>query len=189
MIATKERALGPYTAFVRHTNDPATQSIASGVEGQEAWQYVRVPRLCRLITDGKNNFRALPIHSAFSTFNLLPNATSLAAGKDDAYVALGNATVVIARATKAGINVKTKVSSPATADAAMIAGVSGSLSAALPLTAAAQPRLSLRVNLTQIPLQLFSATLDETITAVDPTASAGDGAGFVFDPTNALSSG
>jgi hypothetical protein len=157
-------------------------------DAREAWQTILVPPFCYLGTDTLGNFRAIPFHQAVSVFCNLPNATTLAAGKDENFVTIGTGTVVVARAAKGGINLKTQASSPANNDSAILTTVSPNASL-VPLTVNSQPRMQTRVNLSQITLQLFSATLDQTITAVDPTASAGDGAGFVFDPTGALSTG
>ena len=190
MIITNPQSLGNFTTFVRHGRQSAPEPgkpVKLGMgPAKEAWQTFFVPPLSSILTDGLGNFRAVPLHRAMSVFNLLPNATSAAAGKDDLYVSLGTGTEVIARATKGGINVKTKVSSPANADDAIITGLANN-GTSVPLTAVSQPRMFCRVNLSQITLQLFSATLDETFTSADPSASAGDGAGFVFDPTGAIS--
>lgn len=189
MIATNEKTPGQFTTFVRRTAPGLLTSQAQGPEAQEQWQQAFTPNFSGLITDAKGAWRGIPAHSATSTFVSLPNATSIAAGKDLYYVYIGTGTVVIARSTKGGINVKTQASSPATGDSAIVVGVSGQLTASLPLRAAAQPALRTLVNLTQGTLQLFFAGLNQTITAVDPTASSGDGAGFLFDPTNATTTG
>lgn len=190
MITTSPKALGLFTKLAREGRDPAPSPTHGTtqlgmVAAKEGSQHVFVPPFCSLFTDTLGNYRAMPIHRALSVFNNLPNATSAAAGKDDLFISLGVGTEVIARATKGGINVKTQVTSPANADDALITGLANN-GTNVPLTAAAQPRFATRVNLSQITLQLFSATFDETITSADPTASAGDGAGFVFDSTGAI---
>lgn len=190
MITTSPKALGLFTKLSRSGRDPApypTQGTTQlgMVSAKDGDQHVFVPPLCSLITNSQGNYRAIPIHAAMSTFQLLPGATSAAAGKDPYFISLGVGTEVIARAAKGGVNVKTQVTVPANSDDAMLTGLANN-GTSVPLTSASLPRLATRVNLSQITLELFSATLDETFTSADPTVSAGDGAGFVFDPTGAI---
>lgn len=156
-------------------------------EGQDAWPNVLTPPFSTLSIDSLGNPRIHPYWTARSVFNLLP-AASATAGKDDLTLSLGTGTEVIARATKAGINVKTQASTPADNDNAMIiAAVSSGMLA--PLTAVSQPRLVTRVNLTQITELVFGAGLDENQTSPVSSATAGDGAGFYFDPAGEVTTG
>lgn len=189
MIATTVTKVGKFLQLVRK-GIACTQAgcVTGEPEGAEAWEPVLIAPHSRLLAGGASQFRSQPIHSVMSVFSSLPNATTVIAAKDPDYVSLGVGTEIIARATKGGINVKTQSTSPATADDAMITTVANDGSI-VPLRAAAQGLFACRVNLTQVTLQLFFAGFNQTFTAVDPTASAGEGIGFVFDPTNALTSG
>lgn len=116
----------------------------------------------------------------FSTFPLLP-AAAVAAGTDKFLLTLGTGTEVIARATKGGVNVKTQATSPADNDNAMLIGIDTTASRA-PIREASRILFAARVSLTQITELVFGAGLDENITSPIGTATAGDGAQFLFDP-------
>lgn len=136
--------------------------------------------------DGSPRFQSSG--GAYTTFQNLP-AAALAAGKDDLLITLGTGTEVIARsATSGGVNVKTQVTSPADNDNALLIPVAANGMFA-PLSAAAQPRFRCGVKLTQITELQFGAGLDENITSPIGSATAGDGAQFIFDPTNELTLG
>lgn len=124
--------------------------------------------------------------SGFSTFELLPNLTSLAAGKDPQSVMIGTGTEVVTRSAKGGINIKSQATSPADNDNVILVGVAASPSFTT-ITAAAPPRFRTRVNLARITLLVFGAGLDENITSPVSSATAGDGASFQFDPLSEVS--
>lgn len=130
----------------------------------------------------------VPDASGFSAFNLLPAATTLAAGKDPVTVTLGTGTEVIARSAGGGVNIKTQASTPADDDNAFLVGVAaantfGSISATVPL------RFQTTVRLNQITEIVFAAGLDQNITNPIPPSTSGDGAAFMFDPTNEQATG
>jgi hypothetical protein len=119
-----------------------------------------------------------------TTFGLLPAAT-VAAGSEKYLVSLGTSTEVIARASKGGCNVKTQASTPADNDNAMLIGIANTASS-IPMSAKSLIRWAARVSLTQITQLQFGAGLDENITTPIGSATAGDGAQFLFDPTDEL---
>ena len=152
------------------------------VEGGDLRETVNTPPHSRLYVDVLGKSRFVPIASCETVFRLLPNATSLAAAKDDVIVSIGTGTEVIARAAKGGVNVKTQATTPADNDnAILIPGTGTALT--VPITAVSQPRFRTRVNLSQITELVFGAGFDENITSPIPNATAGEGASFYFDPT------
>ncbi len=165
--------------------------ITGAPEGSDKWETFQVPVLSRIENSGANNLIAVPVHTAFDVFNLLP-AAAAAAGSDDLLLSLGTGTEVIARATKGGVNVKTQASTPAASDNSMLKPVANS-TMNVPLTAVSQPQFRTRVSITTISDPTSDATLvtsaicafaglNETTTHVDPTTDAGDGAGFLYAP-------
>ena len=157
-------------------------------EGGDLRETVDTPPHSRLYVDSLGNSRFVPIASCETVFRLLPNATSLAAAKDDVIVSIGTGTEVIARADKGGVNVKTQATTPADNDnAILIPGVGTALT--VPITAASRPRFRTRVNLSQITELVFSAGFDENISNPVPTATAGEGAAFYFDPAGEVTTG
>lgn len=157
-------------------------------EGSEKWETVETPPHSRLLCTAQGKFRAVPLFSAVSVFNNLPNATSAAAGKDELLVSIGTGTEVIARAAKGGVNVKTQVTTPADNDNAMLVGLANN-GTNVPITSVSKPRFSTRISLSQITGLQASFGFDENLTAVDPTGTAGDGAKFCFDPGKEITTG
>lgn len=157
------------------------------LEGQENWRSFSTPALSRVLFDANANPRAVPINCIVDAFDLLP-AAAVAAGADPVTISLGTGTEVIARAAKGGINVKTKSSTPADNDNAMIIPVTGAASI-VPITAVSQPRFGARVNLSQITELVAGAGMDENITSPVGSATAGDGAQFYFDPAGEVTTG
>lgn len=150
--------------------------------GQDRQETVVVNPFSRLFVGFDGKVRSISSHAMLTFFNLLP-AAAVAAGSEKELVSLGTGTEVIARSTKGGVNVKTQASSPADNDNAMLIGIANTASQ-VPLTAAAQPKFSTRIAMTQIAELVFGAGLDENITSPIGNATAGDGAQFLFDPTN-----
>ena len=133
-----------------------------------------------LVFDGNGEPRTMSPWGFFTTFGLLP-AAAVAAGTDKFLITLGTGAEVIARAAKGGINVKTQATTPADNDNSMLIGIANTASQ-MPIRTASRIRWSARVSLTQITELVFGAGLDENITSPIGTATAGDGAQFLFDP-------
>lgn len=161
-------------------------------EGSENWDTFTVRPLSRLEFTGTGLCRTASFWNARSTFDLLPAATATA-GNDALTFSLGTGTEVIARAAKGGINLKTQASTPAASDNALIVPATNS-ALIVPLTVVSMPRFATRINLSQISDNTSDATLvtsamiafagfNETLTHVDPTTDAGDGAGFLYAPS------
>jgi hypothetical protein len=157
------------------------------LEGGSQDQTIETPPYSRLLCDGLGNYRAIPLWTALSVFELLP-AASAAAGNDSLVLSLGTSTEVIARAAKGGVNVKTQASTPADNNNAMLIPVASS-GLIVPITAVSRPRFSTRVNLTQITELTFGAGFDENLTSPQSQATAGEGAGFLFDPLEEITTG
>lgn len=136
--------------------------------------------------------RMVPFASGFSAFELVPALTTVAAGKDPIFVTIGTGTEIPAKSVKGGINLKTQATTPADNDNAILVGVSGAPSfVTWDKTAGSivAPRFRTRVNLTQITELVFGAGLDQNITNPVPSATAGDGAAFYFDPSTEVNTG
>lgn len=157
------------------------------IEGQENWQTFNTPAYSRVMFDRAGNPRCAPFHSVLDVFDLLP-AAAAAAGADAYMLSLGTGAEVIARSSKGGINVKTKASTPADNDNAMIIPVANCANI-VPITAKSRPRFSTRISLTAITEIVASAGMDENITSPIPSGTAGDGAAFYFDPAGENSTG
>lgn len=156
------------------------------------WRTVTAPGHSRLVLDGNSNPVLESLWTCRTVFELLA-AAAAAAGSDPYLLSLGTGTEVIARAAKGGINAKTQASTPASGNDVCLVPVANS-SMIVPLTAVSQPRFLTRVNLTQISdgtsdgtlvtsALMFSAGFNETLTHVDPTQDAGDGAAFLYAPS------
>ncbi len=182
MIASQASKNSNALTLVRH---------GQGAEGGEKWETVSTPPLSRIIFDAESRGRCIPLHTALSVFDLLP-AASATAGKDALTFSLGTGTEVIARAAKGGVTVTTQASTPAASDNAMLVPATSS-TLIVPITAVSQPRFSTRINVPVISDPTSDATLvtsallvfaglNETLTHVDPTTDAGDGAGFIYAP-------
>lgn len=156
-------------------------------EGGDNQQTINTPPLSILIADARGNYRSAPMHGAVTTFPLLP-AAAVAAGTERLMVAIGTGTEVIARSTKGGVNVKTQASTPADNDNALLAAVATTAFVA-PISAVSQIRFGAQVSLTQITQLVFGAGMDENLTSPVGSATAGDGAQFLFDPTDEFSTG
>lgn len=127
--------------------------------------------------------------TSFTDFEFLP-AASLAFGKDPYFIEAGTGTEVITRATKGGVNLKSQASTPANDDNVYIAGnASGHPFLATAITATNLIVLTTRVAINTITAMFASIGLNENLTDVDPTGTAGEGAMFVFDPTGEFVSG
>lgn len=149
-------------------------------EGSDKNNTFEVPAHSTLFAGTTGKFRARPLWTYATAFDV-PPAAALAAGKDPLLISLGTGAEVIARAAKGGVNVKTQASTPADNDNAML--ITGAdVGMIVPITAVSRPRFSARVSLTQITEVVFGAGMDENKTSPIMSATAGDGAGFVFDP-------
>lgn len=132
------------------------------------------------VFDGDGNPRVASPWGFLDTFNLLP-AAAVAAGTSKFLITLGTGTEVIARAATGGVNVKTQATTPADNDNAFLLGIATTASS-IPISAKSRIRWAARVSLTQITEIVFGAGLDENLTSPVGTATAGEGAQFLFDP-------
>lgn len=123
----------------------------------------------------------------FTAFDHLP-ATAVAAGADLLMIRSGTGTEVIARPDKGGVNCKTQATTPADGDNVLLVANAAS-NLIVPIRADARVRFSTQIALTAITTCFASFGLNENLTDVDPTGTAGDGAMFLFDPTAEVTTG
>lgn len=114
-------------------------------------------------------------------FGLLP-ATAVAASTSKFVTLNGTGTEIIAQAVKGGCNIKTQATTPADNDNVFLAAVA---STGFHRTIGAGTNLVFdsAVNITSVADGFWSFGLNENVTDVDPTGTAGDGAMFCVDPT------
>jgi hypothetical protein len=155
--------------------------------GEDGSRDIEVSPMSGFFVDFSGKVRNISLHALQTFFRLLP-AAAVAAGTEKELITLGTGAEVIARSTKGGINVKTQAAGPADNDNAMLIGIATTASQ-VPLTAASKPKFSTRISLTQILEIVFGAGLDENITSPIGSATAGDGAQLLFDPTNEQATG
>jgi hypothetical protein len=129
--------------------------------------------------------QALP----FTDFALLP-AAAVATGSDKLILISGTGTEVIARSATGGVNLKSQATTPADGD--NIIGVAVSTTAFnAPITAASLIWFATQVSIgaTGFATCFASFGLNENLTDVDPTGTAGEGAMFLYDPTVEVTTG
>jgi hypothetical protein len=124
---------------------------------------------------------------AWTAFELIP-ATSVAAGSDKLTVLSGTSTEVIARVATGGVRLTTQASTPADDDNVMLAAAANSYFNRV-VTATSRLRFVSRVKIPTITSILASVGLNENLTDPDPTGSAGEGAMFLFDPDETVTTG
>lgn len=117
-----------------------------------------------------------------------PAATTVVAGKDPFYISVGTGTEVVTVAATGGINVKTQASTPTSGDNAIISPVADA-GGVVPITAKSLIRFEAMARLTAITAEIFSIGLNENVTDADPTGTVGEGAMFLFDPGEAVTTG
>ena len=131
----------------------------------------------------------LPMHTALTAFTLIPPVGAAAAGKDPITTIAGTGTVPApTRAAKGGVNIATRTTSAAQNDQAYITGPASSGFIA-PIKAASRIVFSTRIMIPTITTAAFSAGLNENPTNVLPSATAGEGAMFLYDSEDADSHG
>ena len=125
-------------------------------------------------------------------FDLLPAAT-VATGSEKQLLLSGTGTEVVTRAPRGGCRITTQATTPADNDQVQLAGVANT-NLGLASSAANGPfridglgKIVVRgiLSLPSIASHFAAFGLDENITDVDPSGTAGDGVRFVFAPDNA----
>lgn len=136
-----------------------------------------------LAFDSQGRLSVVPLYGSSETFELLP-ATSVAAGTSKLVLLSGTGTELTARAAKGGANIKTQATTPADGDTVILAGVA-TTGFTVPIKPLSQAVFETRVAIgtTAFATMFASFGLDENITDIDPSGTAGEGAKFLYDPT------
>lgn len=158
--------------------------------GRDHYKQTPIRPFSRLRFGGDRQPGAVPIIEAFTNFNRLTavSASVAAATTDIELEHVGTGTEVVARSTKGGINYKSQATTPADGDNIIVTpaetgtGMYGRISAGSGL------RFETAVSINTITALFASFGLNENLTDVDPTGTAGEGAMFVFDPTGEFTS-
>lgn len=114
-----------------------------------------------------------------TAFELLP-ASSVAAGTDKNFT-LGGTSAISARGAGGGVTLTTKSSSPTTGDQSYLTPVASTYGIHA-VTAQTLPRWFGTVTIPTITTLVVAAGFCENATDPDPTGTAGEGAMFLFDP-------
>lgn len=154
---------------------------SKGTLGDDYRQRIDTPALSRLEVDGNGDVIALSSFTCRTNFDLLP-AGSAGASADPFLSATGTGTVVISRAAKGGVNLKSQATTPADNDNVLLVPYSDTNMKA-PITATSRIRFATRVAINTITAMFATIGLSEQLTDADPTGTSGEGALFGFDPT------
>ena len=130
----------------------------------------------------------LPARNGFlTTFPLLPVVTTATALTEKFLVGVGTGTEVIGRSTYGGVLLTTGTS---IADTSGLVGVTLTASRTL-INSTTLVRFGCKLQMASIAAVLVSAGVTSTIADADvnPTANAGDGAQFLFDPSAVITTG
>ena len=151
---------------------------------------VNTPDHSSIVVGSGGVLRSFSHMASRTNFAELP-AAAVAAATDKLLITVGTGTEVIARSTTAkgrGVNIKTQVTTPADADNVLLLPPTGGgfINAVDDLTLI---RFSTKLSLAQITLMLASAGLSELLTDPNPTETAGEGALFLADPEETVTTG
>lgn len=147
-------------------------------QDKEVHVIARVPGFCTLLADDAKPV-GVSLFGVVSAFEYLP-ASSVAAGTDKNFT-LGGTSAISARATGGGVTLTTKSSTPASGDQAYLTPVANTY-AIHPIGVLTKPRLMGTVSLPAITALVATFGFCENATDPDPTGTAGEGAMFLFDP-------
>lgn len=156
-------------------------------DGADQEQYSNIPAPGRLRFDSQGKPVGIPFHECLEQFHLLPAAAAAASAAPYLFT-LGTGTEVPARAVKGGARLTTQATTPTTGDNAMLIPATSS-GMYCPIAAGSQPRFAARVAIGVITSIFASFGLSELLTDPDPTATAGEGALFLFDPGIVVTTG
>lgn len=152
-------------------------------KGKDSQQQLSIFPDCRLRFGWNKGANADPVLSDLDTFPLLPVTSAVTAASDKIYLVTGTNAAnadVTQDAAEGGINVATHGSS---ADQTMLAGIA-STRAQNQINAGSRIVFEARVCVNQLTACFGSVGLNENVTDPDPTGTAGEGAMFLFDPTD-----
>lgn len=146
----------------------------------------------RELWTGNNERRKIDRITSETHLDLLP-ATAVAAGSEKQLLLSGTGTEVTTRAPRGGARITTQASSPADNDQVQLAGVADTAFGLATAAANGMFRIDALgniiarwvVSLPNIASLFARVGLDENITDVDPSGTAGEGVSFLFCPTGA----
>lgn len=141
-----------------------------------------VKPLSRIQFDGSGNGHTVSLLSSTTYFELLPVVTTVVATSEKLALLIGTNTPVAAQSTKGGLKLTTGATNT---NQAGVGGIAATGFTA-PITATNGLSFRTRVSIASLATILASAGLNQNPTDIDPTATAGEGVTFVFDPTNSM---
>lgn len=134
--------------------------------------------------------RARSFMANFTNFAMLPAATA-AALTDKLLITVGTGTEVASRSTAAnggGVNISTQATTPLTGDNVLLTPAANTQFIQA-VNANQLHRFSTLLSLTSVADIVASVGLSELLTDADPTGTAGEGALFLADPGEAVTTG
>lgn len=154
--------------------------------GGDSHLYLPLKGLDVLGSDGQGNPRTIAGLGAHTFFERLP-AAAVAATSDPLVIIAGATTPQIARADKGGVSLKTKTTPASGND--VIAKPDSNTGLEVKLSSDRQIVATMQVMFPNIAGFFASFGLNENLTDVQPSGTAGEGAHFLFDPGETITTG
>lgn len=152
----------------------------------DQWESVAVGSGGRLVFNHNGQGLVIPLSAEYTLFDFPPSTAVTVGSTDQSMITLGTGTEVVTHLGP-GAQITTQAT-PTDNDNAMLISASATLFHAI-LTAKVRPRFRTTINLPKITKLVCGAGLDENITSPVSNATAGDGAGFYFDPAAEVTTG
>lgn len=166
--------------------------LRTGREGDDRAVSFEAPPHSTAVTGGGVNGAPRPFSfmSSRTNFAELPS-TAVGAATDKLLIHVGTGTEVVARSTTAlgrGVTLTTQATTPTAADNVLLtpAANTGLITTVSALTGY---RMATRVSLASVADIIASFGLSENVSDPDPTGTAGEGAMFLADPGEAVTTG
>jgi hypothetical protein len=159
--------------------------------GRDHYKQTPIRSYSHLRFGGDRQPGSVPIIEAFTNFNRLTavSASVAAATTDIELEHIGTGTEVVSRSTKGGINYKSQATTPADGDNVLVTPAETSTGMYGRISAGSGLRFETAVSINTIATVFASFGLNENLTDADPTGTAGEGALFLFDPTQEVTTG
>jgi hypothetical protein len=155
-------------------------------EGDAFRDKITLQPYSEITVDGLGMGKGRRFIGALENFELLP-AAAVAAATAKLVLSSGTDTEVVARAASGGVRLSTDATTIATNDV-MVAGIVNTGHAVL-INANTKAHFHTAVSLPQITTCIVAAGLNEEPDSVLPADCSGDAAFFLFDPTEAITTG
>ena len=156
--------------------------VATGTPGNDSQEIFDVTAHSRVQFDGNAAAYTASLLTSFTYFELLPVVTTVVATSEKLCLLIGSNTPVAAQSTTGGLLLTTGATAT---NQAGVAGIAATGFTA-PITASNGIQFRSRVSLAALVTNYVSAGLNQNLTDVNPMATAGEGAAFLFDPANTL---